>query len=559
MKRRPASPLRELEAIKTAWDPRASRRKIELLAQLERNELAGPAAVQTLHEILLFLRAHPDNRTVLGRTGRMLARFDRRADLRRHAGALAGSGIAGTATPYPFFAPTAAWLARRHGDQLTIDWEALDEAPLLEELLPLMALYAETPGLDQAPLSLREWIVTMKGPKETDAAFLIRRLTALPMSERVREVIHNAIGVPFVLAPGAGTPARTRAITARAPVHFQTTPLHRGRPVLAAEIVRPPRTVRPATRAAARDIIDLARGMLVATNRELDIFSYASADDVILADCGEGLVFAFIGFIPERRLLLETLYGYVIFKNGVFMGYGTVASLFGSSEVAFNIADTFRGGEASHVFARLLAGARRLFGADTFSLDPYQIGEDNAEALASGAWWFYQKLGFRARDRAVLRLMKRELRRMETNPEHRSSRSTLERLAAASVFFHLGRRRNDVLGLFPLANVGLAVTRFLAARFGVERERAEIECARAAARLLGQRSVAGFTAGERLSWRRWAPLVCALPGIERWPAADRRALAAVVRAKGSRREVEFVARFDAHARLRRALALLAAK
>jgi hypothetical protein len=545
--------------MKTVWDPRSARRKLELLGRLERTALARPAAVEALHEILLFLRAHPDNRAVLDRTERMLARFDRRPDLRRHAGALAGSGIAGTVTPYPFFAPTAAWLARYHGDHLAIDWAELDETSLLEELLPLMALYAETPGLDQAPLSLRQWIATMKGPGETDAAFLIRRLTALPMSERVREIIHNKMSVPFLLAPGAGTPARTRAIQGRAQVHFQTAPLRRGRPVLAEEIVRPPRTVRPATRAAAREIIDLAHGMLVATNRELDIFSYASADDVVLADCGEGLVFAFIGFIPERRLLLETLYGYVILKNGVFMGYGTVASLFGSSEVAFNIADTFRGGEASSVFARLLACTRRLFGADTFSLDPYQIGEDNEEALASGAWWFYQKLGFRARDRAVLALMKRELRRMETHPEHRSSRSTLERLAAASVFFHLGPRRADVLGVFPLANVGLAVTRFLAARFGMERERAEIECARDAARRLGQRSFAGFTAGERLSWRRWAPLVCALSGVERWPAADQRAFAAVVRAKGSRRESEFVARFDAHARLRRALAALAAR
>jgi hypothetical protein len=529
------------------------------LRQLERTVLTRPADVQALHDTLLFLRAYPDDHAVLDRSERLLRRFDRRPDLRRLAGALAGSGIAGTVTPYPFFAPTADWLARGHGDHLAVNWAELDETSLLEELLPHMALYAETPGLDQATLSLREWIALMKGPRETDAAFLLRRLAALPMSERVREVIHNSIGVPFLLAPGAGTPTRTGAIQRRVQVHFQTTPLRRGRPVLAAEITRPPRSVRPATRAEARELIDLAHGMLVATNRELDIFSYASAGDVILADCGEGLVFAFIGFVPERRLLLETLYGYVILKNGVFMGYGTVASLFGSSEVAFNIADPFRGGEASYVFAHLLACARRLFAADTFSLDPYQIGEENEEALASGAWWFYQKLGFRARDRAVLALMKRELRRMEIHPEHRSSRSTLERLAAASVFFHLGPRRADVLGVFPLAKVGLAVTRFLAARFGMERDRAEIECARTAARLLGQSSLAGFTAGERLWWRRWSPLVCALPGVGRWPAADRRALAAVIRAKGGRREAEFVARFDAHARLRRALAALAAR
>ena len=27
-------------------------------------------------------------------------------------------------------------------------------------------------------------------------------------------------------------------------------------------------------------------------------------------------------------------------------------------------------------------------------IDPYQLGLENDDALKSGAWWFYQKLGF---------------------------------------------------------------------------------------------------------------------------------------------------------------------
>jgi hypothetical protein len=64
-------------------------------------------------------------------------------------------------------------------------------------------------------------------------------------------------------------------------------------------------------------------------------------------------------------------------------------------------------------------------------------------------------------------------------------------------------------------------------------------------------------AGERLAWRRWAPFVCSLPGIERWSAAERASLAAIVRAKGAVRESEFVARFDRHRRLRRAIRQIA--
>ena len=208
---------------------------------------------------------------------------------------------------------------------------------------------------------------------------------------------------------------------------------------------------------------------------------------------------------------------------------------------------------------RLLACAKRLFGSDTFSLDPYQLGEGNDEALRSGAWWFYQKLGFRSLDMSVLKLMAEELRRMKKDPGHRSPIPTLKKLSASSVFFRVGRPRRDVLGVLSLGNVGLRVIRHLAERFGSDRERAARVCSREAAELLGVRSLGSFSRGERLAWERWSPLVRVLPGIERWKARDRRALVDVIRAKGGRRESEFLRRFDAHGRLRRALAGLAAK
>lgn len=44
-----------------------------------------------------------------------------------------------------------------------------------------------------------------------------------------------------------------------------------------------------------------------------------------------------------------------------------------------------------------------------------------------------------------------------------------------------------------------------------------------------------------------------MPEIARWPLEARRALADVIRAKGGRRESDFVARFDSHPRLRPAI------
>ena len=78
------------------------------------------------------------------------------------------------------------------------------------------------------------------------------------------------------------------------------------------------------------------------------------------------------------------------------------------------------GAEAAWVYGRFVATIRQMFGVDTITVYPYQLGEDNKEALQSGAWWFYQKLGFRPRKATVVELMDQELQRIRRRPKHRS-------------------------------------------------------------------------------------------------------------------------------------------
>lgn len=76
---------------------------------------------------------------------------------------------------------------------------------------------------------------------------------------------------------------------------------------------------------------------------------------------------------------------------------------------------------------------------------------------------------------------------------------------------------------------------------------------------LGLASLRGWSRDERIWWERWAPMLDALPGIERWPASDRAAALRVVRAKAARRETDFVKRFEEHPRLGRAIFDLAGR
>ncbi|MGQ0612808.1 MAG: hypothetical protein ACT4PV_03555 [Planctomycetaceae bacterium] len=553
----PASLLRTLARVKAEYGGGVAARKRELLDALARAALPTARAVERLHEVLCFLRAYPDDAAVLARVERMLARFSARRDLRRHADALADSGIAGTRIAYPFFQGTAEWLARRWPGRLRVDWDAFERGERLEAVLHLLAHYSETPGLDEYAFSMEEWTDKLKGRRETGAAFLVRRFAALAADPLVGEAIYEDLDLPLLLDPGPDTPARTRAHVPVGPVVFQNAPLRRGRPDLRAAILRPPRSVRAVSPRDGRRLIDLARESMVTRSRDLDVFMHGDPRDVRLVDCGDGLQFAAIGFLPGRRLMFEAVYGFLTLKNGVPIGYVLNSALFGSAEIAYNIFETFRGAEAAAVYGQVLATVRHLFGADSFTIYPYQLGHDNDEGLRSGAWWFYRKLGFYARDPAVARLVRKEEARLRRKPEARSSLATLRKLAAENLYFDLGPRREDVIGVLPMADAGLAISKSLARRAGADREGAERACAREAASLLGVRSLRGWTQGERLWWRRWAPFVVALPGVARWPARDRRALAAVVRSKGGPRESDFVRRFDAHARLRRALLALA--
>jgi hypothetical protein len=106
------------------------------------------------------------------------------------------------------------------------------------------------------------------------------------------------------------------------------------------------------------------------------------------------------------------------------------------------------------------------------------------------------------------------------------------------------------MGLLPLAQVGVAMMRRLAARYGRDRTAAEGACEREARALLGTDAPRGWRAGEALAWRRWSPLVAALPGVAGWSPAEKAALVEVIPAKGGVLESDLVARFDAHAPLR---------
>jgi hypothetical protein len=540
----PAPTLAALEHLRLEFGGEAAARKLALLKHFARARLGNARAVKRLHEALCFIRAYPDNRKVLALTRAMLAAFPDRADLRAHRAELADTGIAGTRIHYRFFAGQAHWLAENWPGHLHLDRDDEEaDARLARALLPLLT-HAEATAIYELKKPGYAALDHLRHPDENDAVFLLRRVAAMPGNGFTRENFVDTLDASFVLGPGPGTPSRTMAELPGAPIVFRREPLPRGRPDLRAETARPPRSTRRITGTKARQAIDLARAAMVTRERSLEAFSFANARDVWLVDDGDGLAFAFMGIVPERRHALAAYYGGLTLRNGVPIGYHQVDFVGASAALSFNAFETFRGGEAAFTFARWLAALRHVFGATSFTVEPYQLGKDNDEGLESGAWWFYAKLGFLPRHERTLALAQAELARVKRNPRHRTSLATLRKLAERHVFLDLEAPRP----FLRFAALGLHSGAQLSKRAGADRERAVDHASADLMRHCGIASLKGFTPDEREAWRRLAPIL-SLIDLGRWREDERRALVEVIRAKGGRSERDFLARYRAHPRL----------
>ena len=559
MTRSAPSILSMLEAVKEQFDEQSDSYKAELLDQMFAARFRTASQLERFHELLCFMRAYPDGPRVLKRSELALAAFDRRADLKKLAKELVNTGIAGTRIDYEFYWVTAEWLCRYWPESIRIRWnEPFANRHQLHGLLRSLLPYAELIFLDESGFGARNWIELVKGPDETDAAFLVHRFQKLRCRHVTREKMFEDLDIPMSIMPGPATPSRTKARYAASPIVWQSRPRSKKRPVLRTEIRIPPKKVTAMSRKEGRRLINLARQSMVTREREVDAFANASADDVFVVDCEQGLQFVGMGGRPERRHILESVYIFLILKNGMPIGYVQPCSLFGSSEVNFNVFETYRGGDAGWLYGRALATIHHLTKSDCFVLDPYQVGGNgNTEGLKTGAWWFYYKMGFRPRDPEVRRMGLEEARKVKANPRYRTSISVLKKLGEAEMYLYLGKQRDDVLSIFPLDNLGLHITRMLAQRFGADREKAITTCVREARNLLGLKSLQGLTPSERQAWERWSPLLVSLPGIKQWGSRDRRAVASIITAKGSRREIDYLHQLDRHTRLRKAIAELA--
>src|SRR5262249_32149952 len=223
--------------------------------------------------------------------------------------------------------------------------------------------------------------------------------------------------------------------------------------------------------ALGEKILDMARETSAARYRELHGFTYGDSRRVLKANLGRGAEAFVMGVPPEHRLPLRAYHAALILKNGVPFAYFEGLSLFERMESGFNLYYTFREGETAWLFARILRLMKQLLRVTVISIDPYQIGHENEEGIESGAFWFYRKLGFRPVKPELLKLTLNEEKKMAADLRHRTSARTLRKLASGHMLFEMPENQSREWDRFEVRNIGLAVQRRMASKFGSDPEK----------------------------------------------------------------------------------------
>ena len=553
MTRRPSAPapdpLARLESLRKA---RPAAREVEAtIAAAASFEPRDAPGLARLHDALLFLRAYPPSPRALALADEALSlTAGHVARLSRAGGDLSPldgpevSGLAGVPVAMPFSWAAASWLARRDPERLRVDWDAEDLPDRLAAFLPRFVPLLEEQARVDANVPFRAFVDAARGG-EPDVAWLVRRLAALPYPEAVKAELWEATGLQLAWTP---RPTDSRGLARfPSPVPFcSDEPLLARRDVsVAAELAAPP---PPLVRLLPREgaaLLDAARAAMAVRYRELPAFSAGDPSAVFRSDVGRGTTIFVTGLAREARLPVRAGFGTLFVRNGVLVGYGDLHAALGRADVSFNVFYAFRDGESAWLYARLLAVCRAATRAAQLSVDPYQVGLGNEEAISSGAFWFYRKLGFRSSDAALERLARREEARLAASPGRRTPPATLRRLAASPLLLDVPGETCALPDAFHLRDLGLAVARRMA-ETGLSPEDFRARVTRRLAHLLG-------LSPNDAALSALAPVLALVDDLPALSGAARRSLAAVVRAKAGKDELRYARLLGSERRLGKAL------
>lgn len=551
--------LEKLQEAKLQFGREAGAGTLKLLAAAGSTRFRDAASLIRFHELLLFIRVYPQNPQVARKADELLAGFAQRvAELGGKDAELfdeeESAGIAGTAIDATFSYEIVRWLAQAHCGELEIDWDGYEHWDRVGATLPRLLPLLEEDALVEANVPYLDWLKAALGKAGNQLSWLLRGFEGLQCSPQEKAELFGALELLVRWELKDSAASRTHMRRPAGEIYYHSGPLLRRSDVsLETEMNAEPLPLEKLSLRDGQAVLDMTRDASAVRYRELYGFTHGDPAQVWRADAGRGLQMLVFGVPPERRLPLRAYHAGFFCKNGVPIGYVETLTLFERIEVGFNLYYTFRDGESAWLYAQMLRLFRQFLGVSCVSVDPYQIGFHNREAIDSGAFWFYRKLGFRPVRADLARLAAAEEKRIKSHPGHRTSERTLRRLAEGSMIYEEpGSSRGD-WDRFLARHLGLAVQRRMAEHFDGDAKKFRQAAVTETGEALGMNAPRPGNP-ERKSFENFALVLSLISGLGDWPDKDKQQIVDVVEAKMAKEdglpESEYVRALQAASRLR---------
>jgi hypothetical protein len=557
--------LNQLERIKSSFGPAVAVERMRLIREISRRKIFSAADLIRFHDLLCVVRAYPDNQNVLKLAETELIGYGRRvADYKRltrdrKGGKLDDTAIEGSITCYQFNFDITRYLHARYPDRFSINWEHTNKDFWfnLGNVLSLLVTWEENDPIDNDENFDAEESFRRSGGGKNELATLINLFAGSGLPLKVIRDYWENLGLLLDWDLTKVNSARNRHRIAMPGRFFQTEPLKPRTKDLRLEIAGAPTPLRLVPRREGEQLLNDINEALGVRNRELFPLTFGNPSEVYTADLGRGSRIVLYGSLPEARLPLESNFGALLVRNGMPVGYGVAALLADRAEIAINIFPTYRGGESPFFLEQFFRLFYHHFGSRVFVVRAKQMGYGEDEALLSGAFWFYYKLGFRAVDKQIRRLAEEQYQKIQRRPDYRVPTSTMRRLSKTDVFFSIDPAGMKEYRELSIINLGYRVTEFIGKEYVGDRNAAVQGSVALIEKKLGNSNTARWSEGEKLSLVRLAPLFCLIPDLSRWSREEKQMAVELIRAKGGATERAYVLLMNRHSKLRAALERLA--
>lgn len=476
--------IQELRSISNKISDADLNRKSELLNSLMIQKEFTSKDIINYHDTLLFLLAYPQNKNIYQLTQNAFSVFENQLFLHlkkyktKALNELLGSGLSGTYLTSSFGFDLTKHLVLQYKNQIsidTIDWECENGIEILKLILPK----CEQDILLLKEESITQWFIELAGEGQNVIEFLLLSLEEKFPEPDVCEYFFLKLKVYVKIDFTGKLPSRSAITHTFNPVFYHDKELVR-KINLFDELKIKVKGPLPLNAQAKEQSWRTSQLMLLSLGRETDPLAYGRAEDVEVYDAGRGLSICLNGMRPGKRLPFESYIGYMAYKNGRPIAYGG-AWIFGNrARIGLNVFEPYRGGESTWIFAAILRTYSLVFNIQHLLVDPYQIGKDNEEAIESGAFWFYYKLGFKPIQANLKELAGMEFDKMSKSTSYRVSKAVLRKLANSTLGIHLA---NDAMHEEPML-IAQFVSNRIRTEYGGNRKKAFEEAGKALRKVL---------------------------------------------------------------------------